>query len=138
MSHKAIRALIETRLADWAIGMDYPVAWENATFTPPAGATWLRFTMLPAETRSADLEGKHREYRGIAQIDLFVPTGAGPGFAGDLIAEIEDLFPVSTYLTSVEASVIVLTPVSAAVAQSDQAFHVIPCSFTYRADVLIS
>lgn len=134
MSNKAIRAAIETRLADWAASFDYPVAWENAPFTPTAGQIWLRCFLLPAQTRSDDLTGEHRSYVGVAQIDALVPSGTGPGVGAALVGELEDLFPASTYLEGDGVSVLIQTPVSVGPALSDESWWVMPCSFTYRVD----
>jgi len=136
MSRKAIRAAIETRLGDWAAGVDYPVAWENAAFTPPA-SVWLAFTLLPADTRGTDLGGTLVEYRGVAQIDVAVPSGNGPKLAEEIIGELETLFPPDTYLDADGVSVIVLTPLSSGPGRADASHYIVPCSFTYRADVAL-
>ena len=137
MSQKAIRAAIETALSDWAQGLEYPVAWENSQFTPAAGQTWLRFSMLPANTRSDDLSGDHRAYTGVVQIDVFMPSGTGPGAGAELVGELEALYPASTYLEGEGVSVLIQTPLSVGPAQADESWWVIPCSFTYRVDSII-
>lgn len=138
MSQKAIRAAIETQLNDWAVGFDYRVAWENAPFAPAADELWLRCTMLPAETRSDDLGGDHRAFVGVVQIDAFVPSGTGPGVGAALVDELAELFPASSYIAGEGVSVLIQTPLSVGPAQTDESWWVLPCSFTYRADLIVS
>lgn len=140
MSFPRIRAVLEARLKTWADAHSpaLKVAWQNVSMTPPATGIYLRSFIMPGETSSIDLAGKHRSYVGAHQVSVVCPIGSGPG-AGDAIAkEIEDLFPLNLRLTSAGVTVQVNSPVSTSSAIPDDAEYLIPVSFSYRAEVALS
>lgn len=134
-----MRALIETRLRDWAADNDLPVAWENVAFTPPVdGSAYLKFNLLAGQTRSDDLAGQLRAWIGVAQITVFVPAGAGPAAAESLLKQLDALYPCSQYITGAALNVLIQTPVTAGNGFNDEAYYAVPTSFTYRADVSLT
>jgi len=138
-----VRALIETRLSDWAADNELPVAWENLAFTPPTDATgnplpYLKFNLLPAQTRSDDLAGQLRAWSGIAQIAIFVPSGSGPRAAEDLVGQLDALYPCQTYIASTAIKVLIQTPVTAGNGFNDDAYYAVPAYFQYRADASLA
>lgn len=134
-----MRALIETRLADWALDNDLPISWENLAFTPPAdGSAYLKFNLLPGQTRSDDLAGQLRAWIGVAQITIFVPSKAGPAAAEAFVGQLDGLYPVSTYIVGAALSVLIQTPVTAGNGFNDEAYFAVPASFQYRADVALT
>lgn len=141
MSEQVIRALLETRLSDWADDNDLPIAWEEDPFTPPKGS-YLKFNLLPAQTRSDDLQGKLRTWTGIAQIAIFVASGNGPDGAGEILKQLDALFPCNLLLPSdpardgVALNVLVLTPMSAPAGRTDKAHYMRPAFFQYRTDLI--
>ncbi|QQP96547.1 DUF4128 domain-containing protein [Lysobacter enzymogenes] len=138
MSTKAVRSILEARLASWAAARSpaLRVAYENTPFTPAAGETYLRAFLLPADTLSADLAGAHRGYRGVFQVSIVRPINGGPGPSLDIAAELNQQFPVNGRYTSGAVTVQVLTPASAAPALADESSYTVPVSFQYRADVI--
>lgn len=134
MSQKEVRAILEMRLKDWADGEDLPVAFENQAFAPPAGS-YLKFNLLPALTRSEDLEGQHRAINGIVQITIFSASGSGPKEAEELLIELDSLFPCGQSIAGDTLSVLIASPLSAANGFADKGHYAVPASFQYRADV---
>lgn len=138
MSQKTIRAIYEGRLATWAAARSTPlsVAYENAPFTPTQGTTYLRASLLPADTSSADLAGAHRAYRGVFQVSVVAPINTGPGAAAGIADELIALFVHNARLTSGAVTVQQVSPASAAAALQEDNAYVIPVSFAYRADAI--
>lgn len=132
MSNHLIRSAFETTLKTWADAQipAIPIAFENVTFTPPA-TRYLRAFLLPADTGSRDLEGRHREYLGVYQISIVLPIGNGAGPGETLVAALEALFPMTAPLTSGGLQVFITSPLSASKAPQDPDRYVIPCSLTY-------
>lgn len=136
MTEKQIRALLEARLKTWATSRTpaLPVAFENATFAPPAD-TYLRCYVLSGNTESVDLEGKHRGRIGVFQIDVVGMPGIGAGLVEGIVGELDTLFPNNLRLPggSVQ-SVQVVSPVSKAANLSDPDRYIASVSLTYRDD----
>ena len=137
-SQARIRALLELRLNNWAIGQELSVVWQNISATP-ANTTYLRAYLIPALRISEDLEGKHRSYIGVFQVSIVTPSHEGPN-AGEVIADALDvLFPVNLRLTSVAATTIVaqvMTPMEPADALQDSASWILPVSCRVRSDTI--
>ncbi|MGY2258117.1 phage tail terminator-like protein [Pseudomonas sp. SDO55104_S430] len=137
MSDRIIRSLFEARLKAWATArvQPLPIAYEDVAFTPPAdGSTFLRAFLLPANTTSEDLEGKHTAYRGVFQVSVVTKAGQGRGAVGLIAEEIAALFPNNLGLTKAGFTVYVRSPMSAASAQQGDTATTLPLSFQYRAD----
>lgn len=136
MSNKLCRQAIEARLSAWAAARSpaLPVAWENVAFDPVA--IYLRGFLLPAQTASADLAGKHREFHGIYQVSVVCPINQGPGIAEGIAAEIAALFPLNLRLAVTGLTVQINAPASAAQGGTDGNYYIVPVSFGYRADTL--
>lgn len=136
-----MRALIETRLSDFAADNDLLVAWENFAFTPQtdpstgAPLPYLKFNLLAGQTRSDDLAGQLRAWIGVAQITVFVPAGAGPAAAESLLKQLDALYPCATYINGNTLNVLIATPVTAGNGFNDEAYYAVPASFNYRADL---
>ena len=139
MSTKLIRELFEDRLRDWAEARipTIRVNYEDTKFTALTGETYLRAFTLPARTDSVDLEGKHRQYQGIWQINIVKPASGGLGNAYGIVDELEALFPVNLRLTSGSFAVTVITPMGPGPLISDSNTSTIPVYCTYRADVAL-
>lgn len=138
MSQKACKAAIESRLATWAAARSpaLRIAWENVTFTPANGETYLRAFLLPADTASQDLAGTHRAFRGVYQVNVSVPLAVGAGAALGIVAELDALFPVNLRITSAGVTTQITGPASAGPADQDASHYTVPVSITYRADTI--
>ncbi len=138
MSQQDVRALLESRLSAFAADNGLTVKWENVKFTPPAdGSAYLRSDLLPAQGRSEDLAGTLRTWLGVYQITIAIPAGAGPAVAETLLKQLDSTFPCGMLLQG-SISVLIASPVSAGNGFTDEAYHLVPASFQYRADVALT
>ncbi|WP_010486933.1 phage tail terminator-like protein [Pseudomonas sp. S9] len=138
MSQSLIRQLFESRLASWAAARvpSIRVAYQDVEFTPASGEIYLRCFVLPSSTGSEDLEGVHKIYVGVWQVNIVTPSGSGMGAAESLAAELQALFPNNLPLTSGSFTVSVRTPLSIAQGLPDGLNTITPTSLTYRADTI--
>lgn len=133
MSQDLIRAAFEKRLNDWAKARApaLAVAWQNTKFTPPTNAMYLRAYVMPAATISRDAAGDHRQYRGVFQVNVVMPIGAGSRSAEQVAAELDALFPVNLVMQSGGLAVRVRTPISVDQPTTGDADHTVPLSLGY-------
>ena len=138
MSDALIRAAFETRLAAWGAAQSppIPIAYENATFTPPAGR-YARCFLMPAPTECETMGGEHRRRMGIFQVSLCMPIGTGPGAAASLAASLDTAFPLTQPMTQGGVRIFLLSPMSAGPGIQDPDRYVIPVSCAYRADIIV-
>ena len=137
MSNAIIRRIYETRLKTWADAQTpvLKIAFENVGFMP-ASMAFLRGFLLPANTDSQDLQGLHREYLGLYQIDVVRPAGEGAGAAEAIVAQLEALFPLNLRLSLSGLTVQITRPLAVSAAVVDPDRYAIPCRVTYRADLI--
>lgn len=137
MSLPDIRYLLESRLKTWAAAESpaIPVAWQNVALTPPA-TRYLRAFVLPAETGSQTLDGSHRRYTGVWQVNVVVPIGTGPGAAEAIAQEIADLYPMNDLLSMTGLDLYITSPMSIHPAIQDSDRFTVPVSCRYRADTV--
>lgn len=76
MSNKVIRQLLEDRLE--AVAPNFPTAYENINFNPPAGPYQMAYVMF-AEPEDTGYKDSPVTQRGIFQINLMFPTNQGAG-----------------------------------------------------------
>lgn len=136
MSNKRIRALYEARLTTWAAARGTPlrIAYQNKPFVPVTGETYLKAILLPADTRSDDLQGTMRTYLGVFGINVVAPINTGPGNAETIADEIAALFVMNARLTASSFTVQQITPAGQAVPLQDATTYTVPVSFEYRSD----
>lgn len=71
----------------------YPIAYENIVFTPPAdGSMWLSYHYLPADRQTLSLDLKCQSVIGMVQIDVNFAPGSGMDHARSLAKEICNFF----------------------------------------------
>jgi len=140
MSQAIIRRLFEDTLNTWAAAKVPPltIAWQNRTLDPQPTTLYLQAFLLPIPTQSLDLEGKHRQWGGLFQINIDSPIAIGSGAAEVIVAELEALFPVSTPLVLDDMSVFIAVPISAARALDRPDRYVVPVTCTYTAHTLVA
>lgn len=138
MSTQTIREAFDLRLTTWATARvpALRVAHENAAFSPINGETYLRAFTLPALTQSQTLEGEHRAFQGVFQINIVCPANAGAGGAGNIADELAALFPNNLRLTREGVTVQIVSPVSAAPPLQAPESYIVPVSFQYRSDTV--
>lgn len=136
MSTKLIRTLFETRLKNWAAARvpALRIHYEDTAFTPNANETYLRCFTLPARTGSEDLEGIHRIYTGVWQVNIVKPANGGAGAASGIAEELALLFPQNLQLTSGSFMVAVRQPMGPGPLIIDATTSTMPVSCNYRAD----
>ena len=137
MSQKIIRSAIESRLNAWALAHSppIPIAWQNATFTPPTQARYLRAFLLPAETQNPDIGGDIRTFIGLYQVSICVPDGTGAGAAETIAESLIAEFPYGTLITQSGIKVLIRKTPSQSPAMQEPGLYVVPVSISYRADV---
>lgn len=133
MSQPLIRQALETALNTYAQANGLTVAWENTELSQRPTSPYLRVFLLPADSTSDDLQRKHRAYRGVFQVTVCVPTGAGPGQGEAIAAALEVAFPPDVPLSASGLKVYLTGPMSAAPAIQDADERLIPCSVGYVA-----
>lgn len=137
MSKRQIRSALESRLSTWAKGRSTPlqIAWQNVPFTPTTHP-YLRAFLLPATTDSLDLEGKHRAYTGIFQVNVIGETGTGAKAVEEVAEELEVLFPLNDRITVADGEVLIYTPMSQGPALPDGGTFTLPVWCRYRMDTI--
>ena len=121
-----IQAALDTQLATITSA---PIAFPNVPYTPSAQTSYLRASLIPADTVQASLgtSGKD-ETNGIYQVDVVVPRGSGrPG----LIDTVADAFKRGTVLTYNSKSLRVRS-VSMGSAILDDEWYFVPVSINFQ------
>lgn len=135
MTQARIRSAFESALNAWAEAQTpaIPVAWQNVKFTQPA-TRYLRAFVLPAETATYGIDGLSREYLGVFQVSIVLPSGQGAADGEAISEELDALFSPSTALTSGGLSVYITRPMSPSSPQQETDRFVVPCSLAYQAN----
>jgi hypothetical protein len=108
------------------------VAWENVSFTPTTGTTYLRPFLLPGEPVQAELgtAGQNR-HSGIYQISIYAPAGVGTSAAGTLRDNLIDFFKRGTTMTYSDITVQIQKAFPGPMLQETDWIH-IPITIRYR------
>ena len=135
MSQKIIRAALEAMLNTWAKAQTppIPIAWQNATFTPPAQARYLRAFLLPAETQDLAVSCDIHVYIGILQVSACFPEGKGSTDADTVVDSLIAEFPQGLIVPKLGMNVMILKTPYAAPAMAEPGLYVVPVSIRYRA-----
>ena len=90
-----IRAALESHLAGTS-GLP-SIAYENVSFEPTTGTSFLKVQYLPTVTRPA-VRGLNPQlrYQGIFAVTVFTPEGKGPAAADDYSNKVIDAFAATT------------------------------------------
>lgn len=133
MSDAAIRAAIESRIGAWAAAQTpaIPVAWQNASFTPPT-SRYLRGFLMPADNDSRYMEGGDALRVGMYQIDVCVPPNTGPAAAEAIVAALEALFPTWLRLDAGNEDVVITRTVTPKPGAPQGTHYVVSCRLRYR------
>ncbi len=137
MSDLLIRAAFNSRVEAWAASNSVTFVSENDAAGPLTGA-YVRINMLPAPTLSRGMDGTHREYRGICQVDICVPSDTGWGAASSYVSSLDAAFPLTTYLTQSGLKIWITQPFSAAPSPLTTETHwILPVSCQYQAHIFL-
>ena len=135
MSHKAVRAALETALNTWATDNILPIAWQNRPYTPTVGTKYARAYLLPAETQNPSLGDTHKRLIGILQVSLYLPQGNGAGDAETLADSLCTAFARGQSYIASGVTVRVLDSPSVHPALDDTGWFVVPVDVRYQADI---
>lgn len=140
MSDFLIRQLFEQRLKTWAELNQLPLQLENQIFDAPNAPdqrdnAYLRAFLLKAATVSSDIEGIHRGYSGVFQIDIVTARGIGPAQAEGIADQLSGLFPNNLTLTHDSGfKVQIISPLRKRTGLPGDTTWTMPTDFAYRAD----
>ncbi len=84
-----IQRALDTRL-NTLINRPY-IAWPNTKFIPAENTSYIRPTLLPANSTLYTLNDNHRN-SGIYQVDIFVPLEKGLNSALSLVDDVKEHF----------------------------------------------
>jgi len=128
---KDIKAALDVRLSTMT-GLP-SVAWQNTSYEPVLGTTYLRPTVLPGNTVGATLGSSGSdEHVGVYQIDIFTKAGIGRGVATVLTDTIGDHFKPVTELVY-NAQTVRCVSVSIGAAREGDGWYQIPVDINYMA-----
>ena len=135
MSNKIIRAALEAKLNTWAKAQvpPIPIAWQNATFTPPTQARYLRAFLLSGETQDPAVSCDIHVYIGIFQVSICIPEGSGATGAESVVDSLIAEFPQGLIVPKPGMNVMILKTPYAAPAMNEPGLYVVPVSIRYRA-----
>lgn len=136
MSKRQIRTAFESRLNAWANSQSpaIPIAWENISFTP--AKPYLRAFLVPASTDSIDLEGKHRMYTGIFQVNIVGEPGKGPPQVDKIAEDLDKEFPLNMRMAVTDGVVLVYSPMNQGPAMQESDSYTLPVWLRYRMDTI--
>lgn len=135
MSHKAVRAALETHLRDMTPAVT--IVYENSTGNPVAGTPFQRVNLLPADPDNPTVgDGFYREL-GVFQVSLHYPMNTGPGAAESRAEAIRTRFKRATTLTNSGITVTIDGTPTIASGFVDGDRWVVPVSIPYWANIFI-
>ena len=101
MSLAIIRKAFESRLKTYGLTKALPIAYEGVDFNPPTSMKYLKCYLLPAATQAPTLDGVMREYAGVFQVTVVVPSNIGNGLLSQIAQELDAVYPASFVQDSV-------------------------------------
>ncbi len=91
-----IRAALESHLANTS-GLPSGIAYENVSFEPETGTSFLKVAFVPTSRRPAvrGLNPQQR-YQGVFRVFCYTPEGHGPATADDIANKVITAFEAAT------------------------------------------
>ena len=91
-----IRAALESHLASTS-GLPSGIAYENVSFEPQTGTSFLKVAFVPTSRRPAvrGLNPQQR-YQGVFRVFCYTPEGNGPANADDIANKVITAFDATT------------------------------------------
>jgi hypothetical protein len=130
MSVRSVRAALESRLLTMPGGL--PSAMQNAAFAPVAGVPYQQINTIFAPPDNQQAGASYFE-RGIFQVLLMYPAGAGPGAAEAQAELIRTHFQRNTVATHGGVRVVVMTTPEIAQGLVLDGRFAVPVSVTFQA-----
>ncbi|QJI38215.1 phage tail terminator-like protein [Pseudomonas sp. ADAK13] len=136
MSHAIIASIYEAKLIAWNATRSekLKIVFENTTYTPAAGETYLQAFTIPGDTASNTLGGDHRLFTGVFQVSVIAPAGTGKTQTNPVVGELTTLFPLYARDTKGSVTVVTMSPVDPGPGITGDSTYTVPVSFLYRAD----
>ena len=119
-----IRSAFEVALNDVT---DVPsIAWENVSFTPTAGQSYVKPRLLPTRREPA-VRGTNPQmyYQGVFRVECYVPEGNGTAAGDDLADKIIEAFEATTDLSH-NTTFVSIRYAERELGEIDGAFYMIP------------
>lgn len=137
METASIYSALKTKLLLVAGFTSSNTAWENSPFTPTAGQSWQKVSLLPAEPFAAGVgsNASNRE-TGIFQVDIFKPVTTGDAPARTLAKAVTDAFKRGTDLTYSTTTITIVKSWTEAgrIDPDEPAWYHLPVFISWRAD----
>lgn len=127
-----IRQAFEVELNS-ATGLPTQIAWENVTFEPTTGTSYMRPKLVPIERIPSSLGDNFLNfYRGIYEIMVYCPKGNGPSTADDFADRLLEVFDPPKTLTVDDVQVQVrFAEREQGMSLEDSPFYYIPVVITW-------
>ena len=138
MSHEKVRTAIEIAL--YAMTPTLLTAWENQEFTPPAaGTAWQEVRFMLNEPDNSAMGPSYYQERGVMQVALHYPPGAGPHAAGARAELLRTTFARgATFINGGVTTLIEKTPrIGQGVLDSVRREWVVPVFIRFKADIFL-
>lgn len=126
------RALTD-HLAIFATNNGLSIAKPGLNFEPSSGTGYLRCYIMPSMTEAFDVAGFVNEYRGIFQVNVFHPEGAGIMVPYETAAALCLHFATGTQVTHQATTFSILQPPHIGPPIDEPGWVMLPVSIRYRA-----
>lgn len=135
MSVKTIRQALEVALNTWATANNVTIAWQNFEFKPTINTTYIKASILPAETENPTLGDGHNRKQGIFQLLICSKDGTGMASAETLADSLLNYFSRGESFTVSGITVRILESPSVNPAFNDEGWLILPVSIRYTVDL---
>ena len=129
---KIFRALTD-HLDIFASNNSLSIAKPGLPFAPSSGTAYLRAYIMPSMTESMDITGLVNEFRGIFQVNVFYPEGAGIMVPYETASALCEHFTTGTQVTHQATTFTILSPPHIGPAIEEPGWVMLPVSIRYRA-----
>ena len=119
MSFANIEIALQTQLAS---AVTVPIYWPNTEQAPQLAASYVRPTLLPAGTELYTLSS-FKKFKGIYQVDIYVPLNIGSRTAYQLADAIKTSFEGNRTLTANGQNVLIQAVSMGKTERQDAWFH---------------
>jgi Bacteriophage related domain of unknown function len=132
LTTKIFRALTD-HLDIFASNESLSVAKPGLGFDPTSNTPYLKAYLIPTTTEAMDIAGLVNEYRGILQVNVLYPEGAGIVVAAETADRLVNHFESGTTLSHQATTFTISQPPHIGPVVEDPGWIMIPVSVRYRA-----
>ena len=126
-----IRAALETHLNDASIA---PIAWENVSFSPTTGTSFLKPIYTPTLRRPSVMgRSPQQRYQGLFRVLCHAAEGLGPRAADDLATDVIELFEATSDIdyTGSQTIKVSIDHAERRIAFVDTPWYIVPVSISW-------